>query len=199
MSIIKTVAVFSVITLLTLLLALWLAGASGVLIGLMIVAVMAVKMGGYLGLFAVPPAVKKLTNWVIAIGIVSISIIWISGAVGKQLQEFQAEKTVPTPARVAEHKKIPLEEEFPKVVAVGTEWKRIKLPYCSWFDVSPVDNKETVKVRLLDGREFNLFPDGSLFYRGKKVDDFGKIPGVDIDIKATETSAKVMISVGKKL
>ncbi|MEK9168260.1 MAG: hypothetical protein AAB698_00465 [Patescibacteria group bacterium] len=104
-----------------------------------------------------------------------------------------------TPARVAEHKKIPLEEEFPKVVAVGTEWKRIKLPYCSWFDVSPVDNKETVKVRLLDGREFNLFPDGSLFYRGKKVDDFGKIPGVDIDIKATETSAKVMISVGKKL
>ena len=128
--------------------------------------------------------------------VIAIATFWKDGG---KLESRKAEKEFSAPARVAEHKKIPLEEEFPKVVAVGTEWKRIKLPYCSWFDVSPVDNKETVKVRLLDGREFNLFPDGSLFYRGKKVDDFGKIPGVDIDIKATETSAKVMISVGKKL
>ncbi|MBI5079355.1 hypothetical protein HZB06_01600 [Candidatus Wolfebacteria bacterium] len=93
MSATRIVVMGGVIAALILLLAWWLAGASGILFGLMISMVMAVRMGGYLGLFTVPPIVWKLTNWVAAIGVASISIIWISGAVEKQLQEYQAGKT----------------------------------------------------------------------------------------------------------
>jgi hypothetical protein len=149
---------------------------------------------------------EKLGKWFILGGggiaiviliVIAIVVFWAEGE-NKAKNNAEIDKQLPAEARAAEHKKIPLEEEFPKVVTVGTEWKRIKLPYCSWFDISPeTGNISVVKIRLLDGKEFSLLPGGSLFYAGEKVDDFGKIPGVDIDVRS-EMPTKIVVSAEKK-
>ncbi|MCP6720144.1 MAG: hypothetical protein KJI72_02330 [Patescibacteria group bacterium] len=71
----------------------------------------------------------------------------------------------------------------PQTIEVDSVWVRVAIPFRHWLQTIPDD---TIEMRLLDGRVFDIAPDGEAYINGELVRDgesaVDVIPGFAVDI-----------------
>jgi len=138
----------------------WVAGPAGVLLGMFIVTAICLRFLAYLGVFQLPRAVKALTSWTVAIGLVSIMAIWGASAITRQVA------TIGKPSPEAREAVQMVQEKKIEVVAYPDRYTEVSLPYYHWFDFG---FNEPFRVKLADGREFDFQPGQPKPFLGNEI------------------------------
>jgi|GEM_PF-5080170 len=151
----------------------WLAGAKGLLIGLIVAIAVGLRFASYLGLFTIPPAARSITNFVITVGLVLILVIWIADLRDKDQAERKA-KQVKLQAQSATVSQVYANYQFPEgAVQIDVQLipeKQLLSREAGGWMITPagssfrIDHDVPITIEYIDGRKFYRQP-------GKPADD----------------------------